>query len=130
MVFIIEDELSLKADSPTNILNASFVILENDLDSIVACGNVEQPNTSYSFVNLKAIEDNNVVSGQLVLKQEMDKEKVAISGKINGVGSGSYGLWISMEEEKTRMCARSDDEIDIYMVSFKSHKFQFNLYLT
>ena len=118
-MFIIEDELSLKADSPTNILNASFVILENDLDSIVACGNVEQPNGSYTFVDLKAIDDKDGVSGQLVLKQEMDEEKVAISGKINGVGGGSYGLWISMEEEKTRMCARSDDEINIYMASFK-----------
>jgi hypothetical protein len=118
-VFIIEDELSLKADSPTNILNASFVILENNMDSIVACGNVEQPDTSFSFVDLKSIDDIDGVPGQLVLKQETGKQKVAISGKIKGLGVGSYGLWISMEEEKTRMCARSDDEINIYMASFK-----------
>ena len=123
VVFIIDEDISLQEDSTNSILNASFVIIENDFDSAVACGNIEKSTTDYAFIDVNGIgEFNDKVSGQLRMKKEIDQNEVSISGEVLGIKSENLGLWISKEETKTRMCASSDDEIDVYMVNLFSKK--------
>ena len=123
VVFIIDEDISLKEDSSNSILKASFVIIENDFDSAVACGNIEKSTTDYAFIDVNGIgEFNDKVSGQLRMKKEIDQNEVSISGEVLGIKSENLGLWISKEETKTRMCASSDDEIDVYMVNLFSKK--------
>ena len=118
VVFIIDEDISLQEDSTNSILNASFVIIENDFDSAVACGTIEKSTTDYAFLDVNGIgENNDKVSGQLRMKKEIDQNEVSISGEVLGIKSENLGLWISKEETKTRMCASSDDEIDVYMVN-------------
>ena len=117
VVFIIEDEVSLEKESDMNILNASFVIVENDFDSPVACGNVETSNTKLAFVDLNGMMKDKNMPGQIALTQESNQDLVTMSGQLNNLQNGKYGLWISKEGEKTRKCAKSDNEIEMYMVS-------------
>ena len=118
VVFIIDEDISLKEDVTNSILNASFVIIENDFDSAVACGNIEKSTTNYAFIDVNGVGENyDSVSGQLRMKKEFDQNEVSISGEVFGTQSKNLGLWISKEETKARMCASSDDEIDVYMVN-------------
>ena len=119
VVFIIGEDISLEEDSINSILNASFVIIENDYDSAVACGNIDLSKINYAYVDVNGVgETRDEISGQLSIMQEFNQNEVKLSGKIDGLKSDSIGLWISKEDVKTRQCATSDDEIDVYMVLY------------
>ena len=59
VVFIIDEDISLQEDSTNSILNASFVIIESDFDSAVACGTIEKSTTDYAFIDVNGIGENN-----------------------------------------------------------------------
>ena len=114
---MMENNITLEYGSPLSILNSSFVITENYLGEVIACGSVVFQGNDMTFVNINETNGNKEISADISLSRKSSRELVTISGKVAGLKRGKYGLWISDQEEKAKRCAKSDNEIHAYMVS-------------
>ena len=114
---MMENNITLEYGSPLSILNSSFVITENYLGEVIACGSVVSQGNDLTFVNINEMNGNKEISADMSLSRKSSREFVTISGKVAGLNRGKYGLWISDHEEKAKRCAKSDNEIHAYMVS-------------